>query len=86
LAELNIPIGGIVRSRGTKMVYQMISSNAPHGSTLRIKKPRMLRADLAERFLELQRLRKKVSELEKLLASDPRRARGDLTNLVGRPK
>jgi hypothetical protein len=86
LAELDIPIGGIVRSRGTKMVYQMISSNVPHGSTFRKEKLRMLRSDLAERFVELQRLRNKVSELEKLLASDRRRARGGPANLVGRPK
>ena len=68
------------------MVYQMISSNVPHRSTLRAKKPRIFRTDLAERFVELQRLRKKVVELEKLLASCRRRARGGSANLIARPK
>jgi hypothetical protein len=64
------------------MVDLMISSSVLFGSRLSTKKPRMLRSDLAERFVELQRLRKKVSELEKLLASNSRRVRGGPANLV----
>ena len=65
----------------------MISSNVSRGSTLRTKKSRTLRDDLAERFHELQQLRKKVSELEKRLANDHQHgAGGTRANLAGRPK
>jgi hypothetical protein len=68
------------------MPHQMISFDVPHGVDASYNKPRMLRSDLAQRFVELQRLRKKVSKLEKLLASDRRRIRVGPANLVGRPK
>jgi hypothetical protein len=54
----------------------MISSSAPRGSKHRVQKPRSLPSDLAERFLELQRLRKKVYELEKLVANGRRQVTG----------
>jgi hypothetical protein len=44
----------------------MLSSSAPRGPKHRAQKPRSSSSNLAERFLELQRLRKKVYELEKL--------------------
>lgn len=42
----------------------MTSSNPPRGSKLRKPKPRWTSSDLADQFLELQRLRKEVRELE----------------------
>jgi hypothetical protein len=44
----------------------MLSSSAPRGPKHRAQKPPSSSSNLAELFLELQRLRKKVYELEKL--------------------
>jgi hypothetical protein len=65
----------------------MTSSNATRGSKIRTPKPGTSSGDLAERFLELLRLRKKVFELEKSLAGDCQQgAGGDRTDLAGHQK
>jgi hypothetical protein len=65
----------------------MIRSNVPRRSKLRTAKPHTLPNDLAERFLELQQLRKKVQELEKLSANDYQHSASSAgANPVGRPK
>jgi hypothetical protein len=55
----------------------------PRGSKLRRPKPRTSPSDLADRFFELQQLRKKVQKLEKLANS---RQGGGGTGIVGRDK
>ena len=47
----------------------MASSSSRRGSNLRAPKPTISPHDLAERFLEFQRLRKQVQDLEQLLAT-----------------
>lgn len=65
----------------------MTASNVPRGSKLRTPKPPTSPSDLADQFLELQRLRKKVYELEKLMANDSQQgATGGGTDPVERPK
>jgi hypothetical protein len=52
----------------------MIFSNTSPGSKVRTPKPGTPPSELAVRFLELQRLRRKVYELEKLASErQPRR-------------
>jgi hypothetical protein len=50
--------------------FKMIFSNATRGSTHLTPRVRKPTNDLAERFLELQRLRRKVYELERLAMND----------------
>jgi hypothetical protein len=57
--------------------FKMTSSNFRRGSKNRTPKPRMTPSDLAEQFRELQRLRKKVYELEKRFAGEMRQVRSD---------
>jgi len=59
------------------MIFQMTSSNFRRGSKNRTPKPRKSPSDLAEQFRELQRLRKKVYELERSFAGKIRRVTGD---------
>jgi len=49
-----------------------MTRNVPRGSNLRTPKSSTLPSNLAERFLELQRLRKQVQELERNLAYERR--------------
>ena len=63
----------------------MTSSNPPRGSKLRKPKPRWTASDLAGQFLELQRLRGEVRDLEQ--ATDPQGAgRNARDDLAGRQK
>jgi len=68
--------------RQSQWLFQMASSNT-RGSKLRRPKPRTSPSDLADRFFELQQLRKKVQKLEKLANS---RQGGGGTGIVGRDK
>ena len=56
---------------------QMTSSNFSRGSKVRTPKPRMSPSALAEQFLQLKRLRKKVYELEKRLAGEIQQGASD---------
>jgi hypothetical protein len=64
-----------------KAIIQMISSSSLRASKLRTPKPSTSQGNLAKRFLEWQRLRKQVRELERLavtaLKQDAPRARTD---------
>jgi hypothetical protein len=55
----------------------MTPSNFRRGSKIRTPKPRTSPSDLAEQFLELQRLRKKVHELEKRFSGEIQQGAGD---------
>jgi hypothetical protein len=48
----------------------MITSDALRGSKFAMPKPRKAAADLAGQFLELQRLRRKVSELQRRIKGE----------------
>jgi hypothetical protein len=61
----------------------MTCSNTSRGSKHRTPKPRTSPSDLADQFLELQRLRKTVQKLEKIASS---RQHGGRTDIVGREK
>jgi hypothetical protein len=60
----------------------MISSSARRGSKDRAQKSCSSQSDLAGRFLELQRLRKQVYELEKAVASGRQQSGGARTDLA----
>jgi hypothetical protein len=67
----HIPLGGFVRSMGElQRSIQMISSGVRRGSKLRTLKLVTSPADLAKQFLELQRLREQVHELERFATID----------------
>jgi hypothetical protein len=69
----SLPFGGLF----DEIELQMTSSNFRRGSKIRTPKSRTSPNDLAEQFLELQRLRKKVYELEKRFSDEIQRGRGD---------
>jgi hypothetical protein len=78
----HIPLGGFVLSTARQPeAYPMISSSARRGSKHRAQKPCSSPSDLAERFLELQRLRKQVYELEKAEAGGRQQSGGARTDL-----
>jgi hypothetical protein len=63
-------LGGFIRSKGRRQSdQQMISSSSRRASKLKMPKPSGSQGELAERFLEWQRLRKQVHELERLAAT-----------------
>jgi hypothetical protein len=67
----HIPLGGFVRSMGEwQRSIQMISSSSRRGSKRRTPKLVTSPADLAKRFVELQRLREQVHELEHFATID----------------
>jgi len=57
----------------------MTSSNQPRGSKLRKPKPRCTPSDLADQFLDLQRLRKQIRELEQANERQVADAPADIT-------
>jgi uncharacterized protein YjiS (DUF1127 family) len=57
-------------------IYQMVSSSSRRGSKTRTPKPSV--DDLAKLFLEWQRLRKHVNELEQLEATDIKAPRAQM--------
>ena len=66
----------------SKAARGLISSSARRGSKHRAQKPCSSPSDLAGRFLELQRLRKQVYELEKAIASGRQQSGGARTDLA----
>jgi hypothetical protein len=67
----------LVRRDRIAAIFQMTSSNFRRGSKARTPKPRTSPSDLAEQFRELQRLRKKVYELERRFAGKIQQGTGD---------
>jgi len=61
------PLDGFVRPTAIAAALQMNFSNKSRGPKVGTPKPRTPPSDLAEQFLELQVLRRKVHELEKLV-------------------
>jgi len=69
-----IPLGDCVRPGGNSTVFKMISVRRRPTSKSSTPKRSVAPADLAERFLQVQRLRKQVHDLEQLAATDHQRA------------
>jgi hypothetical protein len=68
--EFHFQLNGIVRREANSTVLQM--NSIPRRPTSKSSTPKrsVARGDLAERFFQVQRLRKQVRDLERLAAAD----------------